>query len=132
MELTLNIRNEKNEVVETKTAQLWDLKTGVVKKLFTIIEIENMMASCKTTDAIIGYIVGKTQASWPIMENVLKDIFGVTSEEIDNGTSISEVAEIVMLIMIETVTRLSSIGENLKNLLRAELLENSVLTETSK
>lgn len=104
MELKLNIYKKK-EVINTYTAETYDLMFGTVEDLINIIDLDKVE---KGTDAEIIKLVGNVvMKGIDIIKPLLKDIFeGLSDDELRN-TKVSEIATVLVEVVKFSISEMA-------------------------
>lgn len=111
MDLKLNIY-EKRQVVNTYTAETYDLMFGTVEDLLDVMDIDNIQADNKTE--LLKAIAKVLAHSMDIVKPLLKDVFeGLTDEEL-RKTKISEIVDVLSNIVTYSINQITK-GNNGKN-----------------
>lgn len=102
--MKLNIYNKK-EIVKTYEVETYDLMFGTIEDVADVIELDKLETG---SDVEIIKLVGKlVMGSMDTVKNLLKDIFdGITDEELKN-TKVSEIAKVLIDVVIFTVAQLN-------------------------
>lgn len=111
MDLKLNIY-EKKKVVNTYTAETYDLMFGTVEDLLDVIDIDNIQAGDKTE--LLKAIAKVLAHSMDVVKPLLKDIFeGLTDEELRN-TKLKDIIDVLAEVIAYSISQLTK-GNNGKN-----------------
>lgn len=103
MELKLNIY-EKKKIINTYTAETYDLMFGTVEDLVDLINLDQLE---KGTDAEIIKLVGNVVIKgMDIIKPLLKDIFdGLTDEDLKH-TRVSEIATVLVEVVKFSISQM--------------------------
>lgn len=103
MELKLNIY-EKKKIINTYTAETYDLMFGTVEDLVDLINLDQLE---KGTDAEIIKLVGNVVIKgMDIIKPLLKDIFdGLTDEDLKH-TKVSEIATVLVEVVKFSISQM--------------------------
>lgn len=103
MELKLNIY-EKKKIINTYTAETYDLMFGTVEDLVNLINLDQLE---KGTDAEIIKLVGNVVIKgMDIIKPLLKDIFdGLTDEDLKH-TKVSEIATVLVEVVKFSISQM--------------------------
>ena len=108
-DLTINVYGENDEVVKTVEAKLIDIKFGTIRKLMSILDIDNAETSFD--------ILNRVYESWEDICEILTKVFpDLTEEEMDN-VNLSELVPTLLKVIKFSFAKITGIpgDENEKN-----------------
>lgn len=109
--MKLNIYEKKN-VVKTYEADAYDLMFGVLEDVANAVKLDDLKNGSDTE--IIKMVGNFVLSSMSTVKELLKDIFeGITDEELKN-TKVSEIAAVLIEVVMFTLKQLN-LGINSKN-----------------
>lgn len=113
-ELKLNIYNKK-KIVKTYTTNDVNITTGIVEKIFKLVDIDKLLNTSTSQEDLgkmILKVVIKGFSDFKIV--IIESFEGMTEEEFWN-THFDEVAKVIMYILTNAISSLNGIGTNEKN-----------------
>lgn len=112
-ELKLNIYNKK-KIVKTYTTNDVNITTGIVEKIFKLVDIDKLLNISTSQDDLGKMILKVVIKGFSDFKVVILDSFeGMTEEEFWN-THFDEVAKVIMYILTNAISSLNGIGTNEK------------------
>lgn len=97
------------------TATCSQLKTGTVKKIFGTIDTDALIKESKSAGEFMTNLTAAILVSYPIFEKELLSIFpDITKDDLDNKTTINDVAGAVADMVLYTLEGLGHIGDKIK------------------
>ena len=113
--VTLYLTDFKTGEKTAHTATGGQLRTGTIKRIFAAVDVDKILKDSKTTQDFIANLTGVMLASYPIFEAELLTIFpDVTKEDLDEKTTIEDVAVAITDLILYTFDGLAHIGEKKK------------------
>lgn len=108
------------EVIEERSTDFRSLRVGTVKRLFKIIDVDRLIKECKTGQDIVNYLMARVATMSGLFEDIVKDMFDLTDEQYDKQVEMDDLVAVIHILIAESMRRLETTEEGLKNLLRAE------------
>lgn len=105
--LTLNVYNEKDEVIKSVEAHFVEIRFGTIKKLLGVLEVD----SIDDTSELFKILYN----SWSSVTSTLEKVFPDMTEEDWDGVKISELLPVIIAIMRGSFTHILSIPTDSKN-----------------
>lgn len=113
--MKLNIYGKGGKIIKTYEAESFRLKTGLCLDILEEIDIDRLTSGVLDETKLGFEIIKIVAKNFPKFEPMMIDIFdGLTSDEFRN-TSIDEVGQVVIEIVIFTINKLSDIKGSKKN-----------------
>ena len=113
--VTLYLTDFKTGERTAHTATGAQLRTGTIKRIFAAVDVDKILKDSKTTQDFIANLTGVMLASYPIFEAELLAIFpDVTKEDLDEKTTIEDVAVAITDLILYTFYGLAHIGDRIK------------------
>ena len=113
--VTLYLTDFKTGEKTAHTATGGQLRTGTIKRIFAAVDVDKILKDSKTTQDFIANLTGVMLASYPIFEAELRAIFpDVTKEDLDEKTTIEDVAVAITDLILYTFDGLAHIGDRIK------------------
>ena len=113
--VTLYLTDFKTGEKTPHTATGAQLRTGTIKRIFAAIDVDKILKDSKTTQDFIANLTGVMLASYPIFEAELLTIFpDITKEDLDEKTTIEDVAVAITDLILYTFDGLANIGDRIK------------------
>lgn len=113
--VTLYLTDFKTGEKTAHTATGGQLRTGTIKRIFAAVDVDKILKDSKTTQDFIANLTGVMLASYPIFEAELLTIFpDVTKEDLDEKTTIEDVAVAITDLILYTFDGLAHIGDRIK------------------
>lgn len=91
------------------------MRTATVKRIFSSIDIDGMIADSATPADLVNKLTMAVLAGYPIFEEELLTLFpDLTSEDLNERTTIDDVAGAITDMILFTVDTLGHIGDRIK------------------
>ena len=119
--LTINVYGKNDEVVKTVEAKLIDIKFGTIRKLMSILDIDNAETSFDILNRVYG--------SWEDICEILTKVFpDLTEEEMDN-VNLSELVPTLLKVIKFSFAKITGIpgNENEKNQTRGVIYHSPIV-----
>lgn len=107
--LTINVYNEKDEVVKTCEAKLIDIRFGTIRKLMTILDIDSADNSFDILNRVYG--------AWEDITDILTKVFPDLNEEEMDNVKLGELVPTLLTVIKFSFAKVMGIpvDENEKN-----------------
>ena len=113
--VTLYLTDFKTGEKTAHTATGGQLRTGTIKRIFAAVDVDKILKDSKTTQDFIANLTGVMLASYPIFEAELLAIFpDITKEDLDEKTTIEDVAVAITGLSLYTFDGVAHIGDRIK------------------
>ena len=116
--VTTDFKTGKQTRHEATCAQL---RTGTIKNVFSLIDADALIKNSKGATDFVTNLTAAILVSYPIFEAELLSIFpDLTQDDLDNNTTIGDVAGAIADLVLYTIGGLGKIGERIKKNLGLE------------
>ena len=107
--LTLNVYNEKDEVIKSVEAHFVEIRFGDIQKLLAVLKVDKI----DDTSELLKILYG----SWKTVTDILKRVFPDMEEDDWDGVKLSELLPVMVAILKGSFAQILSIPTDSKNVI---------------
>ena len=114
-EITLTLTDFSTGEKTVMTTGRNGIRTGTVKRIFSLFDLDKMIADSKTPGDFMAILTAGILVAYPAFEAEILNMFpGVTKEDLEERTTISDMADTVAALIGVTLENLGHVSERLK------------------